>query len=81
MLGVVAGHALILGSPASVPAWNGSPARLVAVEVTLFAAGCAAMTGFIALAVRGMPGARRGLASIADSILLSLLTPAMFRDC
>lgn len=77
MLIVLAGHALILGWPDYVLAWNRSPARLIALEAMLFAGGCAATAGFIALVVRGLSASRRGLASLVDSVLLSLLTLAM----
>ena len=77
MLAVLTGHVLILGCPEYVLAWNRSPARLIALEAALFAAGCAATAGFIAFVVRGGPGSGRGVASILDPILLSLSTLAM----
>jgi nitrate reductase gamma subunit len=77
MLSVLAGHVLILGLPDYVLAWNRSPARLIALEATLFAGGLAAMTGFVAIVARGATVSRRVLASLADSVLLSLLTLAM----
>jgi nitrate reductase gamma subunit len=77
MLSVLAGHALILALPDRVLAWNRSPVRLVALEAVLFAAGCAATVGFIALTVRGTATPRRGPASLVDSVLRSLLTLAL----
>jgi nitrate reductase gamma subunit len=77
LLIVLAGHVLILVSPDRVLAWNRSPVRLIALEATLFAGGCAATVGFLMLTVRGIATSRGRVAWLADSVVCSLVTLAL----
>jgi nitrate reductase gamma subunit len=74
---VIAGHVLILVLPDVVLAWNRSPERLLALEAVLFASGSAALVGLLAILSRRVTVSRGPLASLLDSIVLSLFTLTM----
>jgi hypothetical protein len=78
LLGVCAGHAVMLAWPARVLAWNRSADRLLAFEVVFFVFGLIALAGVLGLVVREMLVAPRGASgSLLDTMSLALLLVAV----
>jgi nitrate reductase gamma subunit len=75
--GLAAGHLVLLAFPGMVLAWNQSLARLIALEVVLFACGVLALVGLLDLVVRHLGRSTLSRGSLADTAFLGLLLVAV----
>ncbi|MCA9314024.1 MAG: respiratory nitrate reductase subunit gamma [Planctomycetes bacterium] len=74
ILFVLLGHVVAFLVPRAILAWNGSPLRLMILEVTAMAAGLLTLVGLVSLIVRRLvvPRVRR-VTTPADTLLYALL--------
>jgi nitrate reductase gamma subunit len=71
---LVLGHALMLVFPQAVTAWGRNPLRLYFLEALGFAAGVAALAGWVALLWRHLGRANRSaITELSDTIFIALL--------
>src|SRR5262249_39943534 len=72
-IAVVLVHAVVLGFPERVLAWNGAIPRLYLLEFTALAAGVVALVGWLQVLRRHVSEPVSTLREAADSILLSVI--------
>jgi nitrate reductase gamma subunit len=78
LLGMLAGHVVMIAWPARVLAWNRSASRLLTLELTLFLFGLLALGGLIGLVIRDMrDSARCSPRSLVGTVALALALVAV----